>query len=200
MQISVDKPFEAWEEVQRHGQDLADKLAQGFNGLIRSHITPHSFSWPETPKLFDVEFPSQSFGMRDFGLATDNSGMNGVSAILDIGNKLGQAGDDFGACLNGMVDQFFRCLPMPFQQEENNVASLRTSMVGQQRADIGMALQEGWESLAEQFRNFGFMQNDPSSEELADDDIAGFNFKSVGRFGRSKVQFVVHYARINVLG
>ncbi|KAM2118706.1 hypothetical protein TB2_015739 [Malus domestica] len=38
--MSVERSFEAWEEVQRHGQDLADRLTQGFTGLIQSHITP----------------------------------------------------------------------------------------------------------------------------------------------------------------
>ncbi|KAM2947384.1 hypothetical protein FF1_034516 [Malus domestica] len=36
----VERSFEVWEEVQRHGQDLADRLTQGFTGLIQSHITP----------------------------------------------------------------------------------------------------------------------------------------------------------------
>ncbi|KAI6687176.1 hypothetical protein NL676_024004 [Syzygium grande] len=36
---------QAWEEVQRHSQDLADHLAQGFMGLIQCHMTPPSFSW-----------------------------------------------------------------------------------------------------------------------------------------------------------
>ncbi|KAM1291753.1 hypothetical protein ACFX13_019143 [Malus domestica] len=38
--MSVERSFEVWEEVQRHGQDLADRLTQGFTGLIQSHITP----------------------------------------------------------------------------------------------------------------------------------------------------------------
>ncbi|KAB8083343.1 hypothetical protein EE612_005498, partial [Oryza sativa] len=28
--------FEAWEGVQRHGQDIADRLAQGFTGLLQA--------------------------------------------------------------------------------------------------------------------------------------------------------------------
>ena len=78
----MERSFEAWEEVQRHGQDLADKLAQGFTGLIQSHIAPPSFAWPNPPstKLFDVEFefPTQNFVPRDFGLAIDNSGITGI--------------------------------------------------------------------------------------------------------------------------
>lgn len=185
MQMSVDKPFEAWEEVQRHGQDLADKLAQGFNGLIQTHITPPSFSWPDTPKL---EFLGQSFGLP----ASDaSSGIDGgVSAILGFGNRLGQAGVDFGASVNGVVQQFFRWLPMlPFQQEEIAVESLRTGLVGDGGTGVAAALQEDWGSLAEQFRGFGFVHSDSNSDEVADEDVSGFNLKSLGRLGRSKGTF-----------
>ncbi|KAK4342133.1 hypothetical protein RND71_037949 [Anisodus tanguticus] len=92
--MSVERSFEAWEEVQRHGQDLADKLAQGVTGLIQStHISPPSFSWPypQNSKIFDVELPSQYFIPRDFGMAVDKSAIAGVSAIFDMGNRIGQA-------------------------------------------------------------------------------------------------------------
>ncbi|KAD6794446.1 hypothetical protein E3N88_05342 [Mikania micrantha] len=108
--MSVERSFEAWEEVQRHGLDLADRLTHGFTDLIHSHITPPSFNWPNPhpPKFFDVEFHTQSFAERDFRLLVDHTshGINGVSAIFDIGNKLGQVGADFGASLNGVVQQF----------------------------------------------------------------------------------------------
>ncbi|KAK9268581.1 hypothetical protein L1049_000335 [Liquidambar formosana] len=183
--MSVERSFEAWEEVQRHGQDFADRLAQGFTGLIQTHINPPSFPWPnpQTPKLFDVEFSTQSFGKRDFGLATDNSGINGVLAIFDIGNRLGQAGADFGACLNGMVQQFFRKLPVPFRHEENEVASIRAD-VNCQTNDLGTSMKEGFGSLSEQFRDFGFAENDTALDGLVDEEISGFNLKSLGHFGR----------------
>ncbi|XP_056173177.1 disease resistance protein RUN1-like [Syzygium oleosum] len=67
-----------WRDRSKHGrrcsgdgQDLADRLAQGFTGLIQSHMTPPSFSWPNPPqaKLFDLEIlPQQSFVMADFKL------------------------------------------------------------------------------------------------------------------------------------
>ncbi|PSS15990.1 Hypoxia-inducible factor 1-alpha like [Actinidia chinensis var. chinensis] len=90
-----------------------------FTGLIQSHITPPSFPWPNSQiqKLFDVDFPTKNFTKRNFGLATENSGIKGVSAFFDIGNRLGKAGADFEACLNGMVQQFFRRLPVPSWQE-----------------------------------------------------------------------------------
>ncbi|KAL7186168.1 hypothetical protein ACSBR2_028006 [Camellia fascicularis] len=177
--MSVERSFEAWEEVQRHGQDLADRFAQGFTGLIHSHITPPSFPWPnaQKPNLIDTEFPTQ----RDFGLAIDNSG---VSAILDIGNRLGQVGADFGASLNGMVEQLFRRLPVPFRQDENVVASLRTEL-NNQRTDVGgITMQEDLGSLAEQFRDFGFAENEMSFAGSMDEELSKFNSKTTGLFGR----------------
>lgn len=184
----MERSFEAWEEVQRHGQDLADRLAQGFTGLIQSHITPPSFPWPnhQAPKFFDVEFPSQSFAKRDFGLAIDNSGINGVSAIFDIGNRLGQAGADFGACLNGVVQQFFRRLPVPFRQDESVVASLRTDL-NCQRTDGGVTMQEDLGSLVGRFRDLGFAESEMVSDGSVDEEIPGFNLKTAGLLGRPQV-------------
>ncbi|KAL6975583.1 hypothetical protein U1Q18_024375 [Sarracenia purpurea var. burkii] len=183
--MSVERSFEAWEEVQRQGQDLADRLAQGFTGLIQSHISPPSFPWPNPykPKLFEVEFPTHSFSQRDFGLAADTSGINGVSAIFDIGHRLGQAGADFGACLNGVVQQFFRRLPIPFRHDENVVASLRTEL-NCQRTGGGITATEDLGLLAERFRDFGFSENDKSSHGSMDEETVGFNLNSAGLFGR----------------
>lgn len=187
-EMSVERSFEAWEEVQRHGHDLADRLAQGFTGLIQSHMNPSSFSWPnpQTPKLFDVEFSSQNFVRKDFGrLATDNSGINGVSAFFDIGSRLGQAGAEFGACLNGVVQQFFRTLPIPFRQDENVAATLRVDVDNNLRNDV-VNMQEDFSSLAEKFRDFGFAENEAISDGFNDEEIAGLNQKWLGQFGRSQ--------------
>ncbi|KAK6946596.1 hypothetical protein RJ641_000069 [Dillenia turbinata] len=180
--MSMERSFEAWEEVQRHGQDLADRLAQGFTGLIQSHMTPPSFSWPNTqpPKLFDMEFTTQT---KNFGLSIDNSGINGVSAIFDIGNRLGQVGADFGNCLNGMVQQFFRRLPIPFKQEETVVATLGADL-NLQRTDLSVTMQEDYASLAEQFRDFGFAENNSGSDGAADEDSFYSRIKSSGHFSR----------------
>ncbi|KAL8264423.1 hypothetical protein R6Q59_022553 [Mikania micrantha] len=116
--MSVERSFEAWEEVVRHGLDLADRLTQGFTSLILSRITPPSLTWPNThtPKLFDVDFTAQNFVTRELGLKIEKNthGVNGVSAIFNIGSRLWQAGLDFGENLNGIVQQFFRRLPVPF--------------------------------------------------------------------------------------
>ncbi|XP_051134970.1 uncharacterized protein LOC127254112 [Andrographis paniculata] len=186
--MSVERSFEAWEEVQRHGLDLADKLAQGFTGLIQSHITPPSFPWPSppTPKLFEVEFPAQNFIKSDFVLSVDHSAINGVTAILDIGNRIGQAGADFGACLNGMVQQFFRRLPGPFRHDEN--VGTTQGVVGQGSIpSLGVVLQEDLGSLAEQFKDYGFSKSSTLvGENLTEDETFDGGAKALKHLGGSE--------------
>ncbi|XP_061351354.1 uncharacterized protein LOC133296399 [Gastrolobium bilobum] len=188
--MSVERSLEAWEEVQRHGQDLADRLAQGFTGLIQTHMSPPQFAWPnpQNSKLFDLEFPSQSFGKRDFGLATEDYGINGVSAIFDIGNRIGQAGADFGASLNGLVQQFFRSLPVsvPFKLEEETLR-MEGGDKGRKRSGIGVVVQEdlGLGSLSERLKNRGFAEsNSVSGGGTVDEEVGGFNLVSAGHLGR----------------
>ncbi|KAK4420437.1 hypothetical protein Salat_1994000 [Sesamum alatum] len=186
--MSVERSFEAWEEVQRHGLDLADKLAQGFTGLIQSHITPPSFQWPNppTPKLFEVEFPTQNFIKSDFGLSVDNSAINGVTAIFDIGNRIGQVGADFGACLNGVVHQFFRRLPVPFRHDETVGMSLGVDGHGT-RTNMGITLQEDLGSLAERFKDYGFSENGAAVVETStEDETFGVSAKALKHLGRSQ--------------
>ncbi|XP_077251098.1 uncharacterized protein LOC143890338 isoform X2 [Tasmannia lanceolata] len=171
--MSVERSFEAWEEMQRQGHDFADRLAQGFTGLLHSHMNP---------KLFDVEFLNQSASRKDFGLPFDNSGINGVSAIFDIGNKLGQAGAEFGACLNGVVQQFFRRLPLPFRQDEIDVVSFRADLG--KREEVFDRHNEGIGLAAEQFRDCRFADSMAVSDGFMDEEILGSNLKSSGHFGR----------------
>ncbi|KAG6756363.1 hypothetical protein POTOM_039791 [Populus tomentosa] len=188
--MSVERSFEAWEEVQRHGQDLADRLAQGFSGLIQSHMTyPPAFSWPNSPKSkpFDLELPGHGFSKRDFGVLTDNSGIDGVSAIFDIGNRIGQAGADFGAALNGLMHQFFRRLPVPFKQDESAGAGVR--MDGK-RSEVGLCLDGELGLVSERLRDFGFVEDNSGGggsrgvDELLEEEIGGFNLKGVGFLGK----------------
>ncbi|KAM0944665.1 hypothetical protein DsansV1_C11g0111231 [Dioscorea sansibarensis] len=111
--MSMERTFEPWEEMQRHGQDLADRLAQGFTGLIQSHISAPPFPWPpaSTKTPFDADF----------------------NPILDIGSRIGQAGADFGSSLHGLVHQFFRRFPAPFRHEEEGAAVVRTDLEGRKR-------------------------------------------------------------------
>ncbi|MBA0733580.1 hypothetical protein Gogos_017578 [Gossypium gossypioides] len=182
--MSVERSFEAWEEVQRHGQDLADRLAQGFTGLIQSHITPPSFPWPSPPKskLFDLDFPSQSFVNKDFGLPIDKSTMFDIG---DIGNRIGQVGADFSAGLNGLVQQFFRSLPIPFRTEESAVLPVRGDMILKvQKAEVGGNDMEGLVGFSDRSKDFGFLENESGSEGLVDEELSGFNLKSAGLLGR----------------
>ncbi|KAJ9537774.1 hypothetical protein OSB04_030507, partial [Centaurea solstitialis] len=189
--MSVERSFEAWEEVHRHGLDLADRLTQGFTDLIHRQITPPSFTWPnpDPHKLFDVEFHTQSFMERDFRLLVDNTshGINGVSAIFDIGNKLGQVGADFGASLNGVVQQFFRRLPMPFRHEEDTVM-LRVDAGVQRAADLGINTQvhEDLGTLAKRFRDFGFEETEKVKDGSGGEEVTGGNLKAAGFSGRSQ--------------
>ncbi|XAR56442.1 hypothetical protein NMG60_11036933 [Bertholletia excelsa] len=151
--MSVRRSFEAWEE--------------GFTDLIHSHITPPSFPWPNTPtaKIFDVEFPAQSFVKGDFKLGTD-SGVSGVSAIFDIGNKLGQPGAEFWACLMVWFSSSLGGCP--------------------QRIEAGTAMPEDLSLLAERFRDFGCADNEISSDGSMDEEMSAFNLKLAGLFSRSQ--------------
>ena len=199
--MSVERSFEAWEEVQRHGQDLADRLAQGFSGLIQSHMTyPPTFSWPNSPKSkpFDLEFPVHDFSKRDFGVLTDNSGINGVSAILDIGNRIGQAGADFGAALNGLVHQFFRGLPVPFKQEE----SVGVRMDGK-RSEVGLGLEGELGLISERLRGLGFVKDNGGGgsrgvDEMLEEEIGGFDLKGVGFLGKPLVMIFICYCALRI--
>lgn len=186
----MERSFEAWEEVQRHGQDFADRLAQGFTGLIQSHITPPSFPWPNppTPKLFEVDFPSQNFMKNDFGLSVDSSTINGVTAIFDIGNRIGQAGADFGAGLNGMVQQFFRRLPVPFRHDDNAGMSLGAEGHCQRANVVGITLQEDLGSLAERFKDYGIPENGAAVVEgSTEDETLAVSAKALKKLGRAQV-------------
>ncbi|XP_047970623.1 uncharacterized protein LOC125213885 isoform X2 [Salvia hispanica] len=188
--MSVERSFEAWEEVQRHGQDLADKLTQGFTGLIQSHITPPTFAWPNppTPKLFEVEFPTQSFMKNDFGLSLDKSTINGVTAIFDVGNRIGQAGADFGASFNGGVQQFFRRLPLPFRHEESAGVSLVAEGHGRRAESMGISLQEDLGSLAERFKDYGIPENGAAVVEgSTEDDTLAVTAKALKKLGRAQL-------------
>ncbi|KAM3744687.1 hypothetical protein ACB098_06G071800 [Castanea mollissima] len=177
--MSVERSFEAWEEVQRHGQDFADRLAQGFTGLIQSHIAPPSFPWPNPhhSKLFDLEFPTQT---TDF---------------LDIGNRIGQAGADFGAGLNGLLQQFFRRLPVLFRQETTAAAAaVDFNCSSRLRSDVGIVTERDLGLLTERLRDMGFVENiDGGGDELVDDDEAGgFNLRSAALLGRPQPQGIIN--------
>ncbi|CAN8270178.1 unnamed protein product [Cochlearia groenlandica] len=195
--MSVERSFEAWEEVQRQGQDLADRLAQGFTGLIQ--LNPPSFPWPNhhhhhhhhrhhhKAKLFDIDFASQHFDViRDarFGI---NEPINGVSAILDIGNKIGQAGVDFGSGLNLMVQQFFRRfpLPIPFLHDggDNKGVVVVSVVSDDDKSHMGyVKTRDGLGLASERFNK----TDDSVSVNLSEEEVADSYLRTSGLLGRSK--------------
>ncbi|XP_062206749.1 uncharacterized protein LOC133908648 isoform X2 [Phragmites australis] len=110
--------FEAWEGVQRHGQDLADRLAQGFTGLLQA---PPQFPWPPSPHKrmpFEIDLPVVPFYASRGGGAPGKEfpfPTAAVSSVIDIGGRLGQAGAELGASFGGAVQHVVRQLPVPFR-------------------------------------------------------------------------------------
>ncbi|OEL19961.1 hypothetical protein BAE44_0019020 [Dichanthelium oligosanthes] len=113
MEISLEA---SWVGVQRHGQDLADRLAQGFSGLLLHAQPPQLPPWSPPallpPKLaipFDIDLPVVPFvgGVRR-GAAVDLPAA-AVSSLVEIGGRLGQAGYELGAA----VQQLARQVPVP---------------------------------------------------------------------------------------
>ncbi|CAI0409260.1 unnamed protein product [Linum tenue] len=204
--MSVERSFEAWEEVQRQGHDLADRLAQGFTGLIQTHMTnPPAIPWANTPKsnIFDLEFPGHSFISKsmDLGVLADNrnSGIAGVSAILDIGNKIGQAGAEFGAGLNGLVEQFFRRLPVPFKHNESMEVGVR---IESRRSDVNLSVEGQLDLVNTKLKEFGFVENEgryistaagEAEGGTSDGELGTFDLKSIGLMGGSKPQGTLNF-------
>ncbi|KAM3332334.1 hypothetical protein ACQJBY_027881 [Aegilops geniculata] len=109
--------FEAWEGVQRHGQDIADRLAQGFTGLLQA---PPQFPWPPVShKLmpFEIDLPVVPFGAARGAAAAgkDFFPTAAVASVIDIGGRLGQAGVEIGTSVGGAVQHAVRQLPVPFR-------------------------------------------------------------------------------------
>ncbi|VAH79482.1 unnamed protein product [Triticum turgidum subsp. durum] len=109
--------FEAWEGVQRHGQDIADRLAQGFTGLLQA---PPQFPWPPVShKLmpFEIDLPVVPFGAARgaAGAGKDFFPTAAVASVIDIGGRLGQAGVEIGTSVGGAVQHAVRQLPVPFR-------------------------------------------------------------------------------------
>ncbi|OAY78031.1 hypothetical protein ACMD2_09637 [Ananas comosus] len=132
--------FEPWEEMQRHGQDLADRLAQGFTGLIQSHIAPPHFAWPPSP-------PKNPFDLDLHHAAADHKELfPSATTIFDLGGRIGQAGAEFGAYIDGVVQQFFRRLPAPFRPEEGGAPAVAAAAAEKRRWDEAAERRGGGEA------------------------------------------------------
>jgi hypothetical protein len=116
--------FEAWEGVQRHGQDLADRLAQGFTGLLHA---PPQFPWPPTAHKrvpFEIDLPVVPFGTARRGAGAGKEfpfPAAAISSVIDIGGRLGQAGVEIGASVGGAVQHVVRQLPLPLPFRDGQI-------------------------------------------------------------------------------
>ncbi|KAF0924245.1 hypothetical protein E2562_009953 [Oryza meyeriana var. granulata] len=114
--------FDAWVGVQRHGQDLADRLAQGFSGLLQAQPPQLHWSAPALPaKLipFEIDLPVVPFvgGGRGGGGRGADLPAAAVASFVEIGGRLGQAGSELGASVGGAVQRLARQIPVPFPAE-----------------------------------------------------------------------------------
>ncbi|XP_044956376.1 uncharacterized protein LOC123407327 [Hordeum vulgare subsp. vulgare] len=140
MEISLD----ALLGVQRHGQDLAYRLAQGVSGLLL-HVQPPQHPWPAPPlplKLipFDIELLAVPFvggGGVDLPAVA-------VASFVEIGGRLGQAGSDLGGSIGGVVQQLSRQIPVSFRAE----GARRRNWEGATASPTPAALHEGEAGLA----------------------------------------------------
>ncbi|XP_020572603.1 uncharacterized protein LOC110019322 [Phalaenopsis equestris] len=165
--MSMERTFEPWEEMQRHGQDLADRLAQGFSGLIQSPMSHASFTWPSPP--------------------SKNANPFDAEAILDIGIRLSRVGAELGAGLNGVMHQFFRWLPVPFRPDDGGSAgndlassSMKEAVLVRRGDGEGIAL------VAEQLGDCRLPDTLPAGGLQLWPDEEGFDLRSSGHFGRSQ--------------
>ncbi|KAF3610685.1 hypothetical protein DY000_02045900 [Brassica cretica] len=109
-----------------------------------------------------------------------------------IGNKIGQAGVDFGSGLNVMVQQFFRRLPIPFLNDDSKLIgkSLRSHRAYvDTKDDLGLA--------AERLIDSDFSKTD-DSVTLSEEEVADSYLRTGGFLGRSKIDISSSYdSRIN---
>lgn len=110
--------------VQRHGQDLADRLAQGISGLLVHAHAPQLPPWsppalllpPNLAIPFEIDLPVVPFvdGVRRGVGAVDLPAV-AVSSLVEIGGRLGQAGSELGAAVQQLARQV--PVPVPFLAE-----------------------------------------------------------------------------------
>ncbi|GAA0175728.1 hypothetical protein LIER_28846 [Lithospermum erythrorhizon] len=211
--VSLEGSFDAWEEVQRHGHDLAGRLSEGFSGLIQStQIHPPSFHWPAPPKtsFFEMDFPAPNFVKADFLPVIDKSGLNGV---FDIGNRI----MDFPA--PNFVKADF--LPIIDKSGLNGVFNIG-NRIGQAGADLGaslngvvqqflrrlpgpfkqdessgsvdsgthrnemsLAIWKDLGTLAERLRDYGYTDTDMGKDRNDEEEMFGVKLKTLKHFGKA---------------
>ncbi|CAN6483926.1 unnamed protein product [Victoria cruziana] len=193
MTASMERSLDAWEEVQRQGQDIADRfnsMAQGFTCLLNSRIKPSAFPWPPMPQ---TEAPN-------LGFPKPYSGGDGVSAILDIGNRLGRVGAEFGAYVGGMVENFFHQLPQLRAEEKEEILGMGGETAGGSPFSGFLEFereeeekdQRGWRGFGQSGTSFSGPEmgnlSIPEAEESVEEELFGLDVRSTstGRFARSQ--------------
>jgi hypothetical protein len=190
--------FEAWEGVQRHGQDLADRLAQGFTGLLHA---PPQFPWlPAAHKRmpFEIDLPVVPFGAARGAGKEFPFPAAAVSSVIDIGGRLGQAGVEIGASVCGAVQHVVRQLPLPVPFREGQIrrrkvpppppaASVGDGAVGLsvERAAVDRRPLEAAAAVAAASSVSGVAGGDDLDE---DDEGFGSEIGTFGNFKKAKVQ------------
>ncbi|KAH7424488.1 hypothetical protein KP509_11G011100 [Ceratopteris richardii] len=121
--MSVERAIEGWEEVQRHGQDFADRvgaLAQGLGCMLQSHMRLSGL-----PTLLPLQLTDSSLD-RQWMHRSRPCGVDAViqqkhfvddAAIQDLGYQLGQVGAAIGAYVGSFVHSAMNYIPWPFHKD-----------------------------------------------------------------------------------
>jgi hypothetical protein len=183
MEISLDALLGA----QR---DLADRLAQGVSGLLLNVQPP-----PMPHKLipFDIELPPVPFvGGEGVDLPAA-----AVASLMEIGDRLGQAGSGLGASVGGAVQQLSRQIPLPFSRRRKweaappPPAAVVERLAAERAVDdrdpleVAAAAAAAATGSAAAASGRGAEGSDESDEE--DEEVA-FEIGTLGRFKKAKVQ------------
>lgn len=103
-------------------------------------------------------------------------------------------GAEFGAGINGMVQQFFRQLPVPFRHEEVGVSPAAIKVECRRKEN---AFGRGGAELGSSGCGLGIQglttvgAAEGSSDELGDEDGFDSDVRATGRFKKPKVSFFV---------
>ncbi|KAJ0977399.1 hypothetical protein J5N97_012873 [Dioscorea zingiberensis] len=114
------------------------------------------------------------------------------SPSILISIRSSTSGADFGACLNRVVQQFFRRFLVPFRHDEGGAAVVRADLEGRRRdGAVEMRRGSGCEVLrmaAEQVGGWGLPEASVNEEldEFADEEGFFADLRATGHFGRSQ--------------
>lgn len=129
---------EAWEGMQRQGQDIAERFssfAQSFSCLLQSHMGNPEYDnkseeqgiprwpWPWQAKRQGKSFDRVRLSKRR--TVAGSTRESGGLPVLELGKRLGQVGADVGACVGGIVQNVVQNFPRPFQHDDDKAVIQR---------------------------------------------------------------------------